>query len=35
MGLAEVISALRLRGMHAILSRLKRQVQDKVAAAQA
>jgi cysteine desulfuration protein SufE len=33
MGLAEVISSLRLRGMHAILSRLKRQVQDKVAAA--
>lgn len=32
MGLAEVISALRLRGMHSILSRLKRQVGDKVAA---
>jgi cysteine desulfuration protein SufE len=32
MGLAEVISSLRLRGMHSILSRLKRQVQDKVAA---
>ncbi len=32
MGLAEVISSLRLRGMQAILSRLKRQVRDKVAA---
>jgi cysteine desulfuration protein SufE len=32
MGLAEVISSLRLRGMHAILSRLKRQVQDQLAA---
>ena len=32
MGLAEVISALRLRGMHSILSRLKRQVADKTAA---
>ncbi|MGI9032207.1 MAG: SufE family protein [Acidimicrobiales bacterium] len=32
MGLAEVISALRLRGMHAILSRLKRQVRDRLAA---
>lgn len=29
MGLAEVISSLRLRGMSAILGRLKRQVQDK------
>ncbi|MFN2608877.1 MAG: SufE family protein [Acidimicrobiales bacterium] len=34
MGLAEVISSLRLRGMHAILSRLKRQVQDSLAARQ-
>ena len=32
MGLAEVISALRLRGMQAILSRLKRQVSDKMTA---
>jgi len=32
MGLAEVISALRLRGMNAILVRMKRQVQDKLAA---
>jgi cysteine desulfuration protein SufE len=32
MGLAEVISSLRLRGMHSILSRLKRQVQEKLAA---
>ena len=32
MGLAEVISSLRLRGMHSILSRLKRQVADKTAA---
>ncbi|HEV3400819.1 MAG TPA: SufE family protein [Acidimicrobiales bacterium] len=32
MGLAEVISSLRLRGMQAILSRLKRQVRDKLAA---
>jgi cysteine desulfuration protein SufE len=32
MGLAEVISSLRLRGMHSILSRLKRQVQDKLTA---
>lgn len=32
MGLAEVISSLRLRGMNAILTRLKRQVQDKLAA---
>ncbi len=32
MGLAEVISSLRLRGMHSILSRLKRQVSDKTAA---
>ena len=31
MGLAEVISSLRLRGMTAILARLKRQVRDKVA----
>jgi len=31
MGLAEVISSLRLRGMNAILTRLKRQVSDKVA----
>ena len=31
MGLAEVISSLRLRGMQAILSRLKRQVRDKLA----
>lgn len=31
MGLAEVISSLRLRGMNAILTRLKRQVTDKVA----
>jgi cysteine desulfuration protein SufE len=35
MGLAEVISALRLRGMNAILARLKRQVSDKLAARQA
>ena len=34
MGLAEVISSLRLRGMQAILSRLKRQVRDKLAAAE-
>jgi cysteine desulfuration protein SufE len=34
MGLAEVISSLRLRGMQAILSRLKRQVRDKLAASQ-
>ncbi|MDQ6910565.1 MAG: SufE family protein [Actinomycetota bacterium] len=32
MGLAEVISSLRLRGMNAILTRLKRQVSDKLAA---
>ena len=32
MGLAEVISALRLRGMQAILFRLKRQVKDKLPA---
>ncbi|MDQ6927316.1 MAG: SufE family protein [Actinomycetota bacterium] len=32
MGLAEVISSLRLRGMNAILGRLKRQVSDKLAA---
>src|SRR5215210_4112525 len=32
MGLAEVISSLRLRGMNAILTRMKRQVQDKLAA---
>lgn len=31
MGLAEVISSLRLRGMDAILRRLKRQVREKVA----
>ena len=30
MGLAEVISSLRLRGMGAILARLKRQVRDQV-----
>ncbi len=34
MGLGEVISSLRLRGMQAILSRLKRQVRDKLAARQ-
>ncbi len=34
MGLAEVISSLRLRGMQAILARLKRQVRDKLAARQ-
>ncbi|MGH9036831.1 MAG: SufE family protein, partial [Acidimicrobiia bacterium] len=32
MGLAEVISGLRLRGMSAILFRLKRQVRDGLAA---
>jgi cysteine desulfuration protein SufE len=32
MGLAEVISSLRLRGMGAILARLKRQVRDQVEA---
>lgn len=32
MGLAEVISSLRLRGMSAILGRLKRQVLDKAGA---
>jgi cysteine desulfuration protein SufE len=32
MGLGEVISSLRLRGMQAILARLKRQVQAKVTA---
>jgi cysteine desulfuration protein SufE len=32
MGLAEVISSLRLRGMNAILGRMKRQVRDKLAA---
>lgn len=32
MGLAEVISSLRLRGMGAILARLKRQVRDQVGA---
>ena len=35
MGLAEVISSLRLRGMSAILARLKRQVAAQVAARQA
>lgn len=35
MGLAEVISSLRLRGMSAILGRLKRQVGTQVAARQA
>ncbi len=34
MGLAEVISSLRLRGMQAILSRLKRQVREKLAVRQ-
>ncbi|MDQ4132413.1 MAG: SufE family protein [Actinomycetota bacterium] len=34
MGLSEVISSLRLRGMTAILSRLKRQVSDQLAAGQ-
>ena len=33
MGLAEVISSLRLRGMTAILARLKRQVAEQVEAA--
>ena len=33
LGLAEVISSLRLRGMSAILFRLKRQVRDQLAAA--
>jgi cysteine desulfuration protein SufE len=33
LGLAEVISSLRLRGMSAILFRLKRQVRDHLAAA--
>lgn len=33
MGLAEVISSLRLRGMSAILHRLKRQVREKAQAA--
>jgi len=32
MGLAEVISSLRLRGMSAILARLKRQVREQVEA---
>ena len=32
MGLAEVISSLRLRGMGAILARLKRQVREQVEA---
>lgn len=32
MGLAEVISSLRLRGMNAILARMKRQVKDKLTA---
>ena len=31
MGLEEVVSPLRLRGMGAILSRLKRQIRDRVA----
>jgi cysteine desulfuration protein SufE len=35
MGLAEVISSLRLRGMSAILARLKRQVGTQLAARQA
>lgn len=35
MGLAEVISSLRLRGMSAILARVKRQVGDLVAARRA
>jgi cysteine desulfuration protein SufE len=34
MGLAEVISSLRLRGMQAILTRLKRQVSDQLATRQ-
>jgi cysteine desulfuration protein SufE len=34
MGLDEVISSLRLRGMQAILTRLKRQVRDKLASRQ-
>lgn len=33
MGLAEVISPLRLRGMSAIIGRLKRQVRDHITAA--
>jgi len=33
LGLAEVISSLRLRGMSAILFRLKRQVEERLAAA--
>jgi cysteine desulfuration protein SufE len=33
LGLADVISSLRLRGMSAILFRLKRQVQEQLAAA--
>jgi len=35
MGLAEVVSPLRLRGMNAILTRLKRQVRDQVGEAAA
>ena len=31
MGLEEVVSPLRLRGMGAILSRLKRQIREKTA----
>jgi cysteine desulfuration protein SufE len=33
MGLAEVVSSLRLRGMDAILSRLKRQIRERAEAA--
>lgn len=35
LGLAEVISSLRLRGMSAILFRLKRQVRERLAASPA